>query len=794
MITFTHPGYLLLLILTPFLFIVSRWWWRHSTQQLVKLSRHAGTISPRVRWQTYCLLLAFVSLCIALATPRWGASKETVFIRSRNVMLAVDVSRSMLAEDVRPNRLGKAKADLIDLVESLKGDRAGLLAFRGKGVLLCPLTSDTAYLRQSIDALAPDMAPPGETDLADAIAKCLEVFESSEHGYNAIVLISDGEDLVGHTSLLATRAGERSIPIFTIGIGSTHGAEIPDGNSLLKHEGSVVRSRLTEETLQSIAKLSGGRYIPLATAGTAQTTLGAVYERYLSHLATKEAREQSEQKFADRTGIFACSAALFCLIAGLLSSGRLGKWKFSVALLLGGTFLLEAQEPARIAQEHYHKKQYAEAAAAYAQAREGAEASASAHYAYNEALALWKLGDLTNAVSRVQMAIADRAFTARAATLSGTLHMALAEQATDTETRLTLRNAAINDFSRALRTEPSAASERNLSRALEGLEELRYAARKAAALKRYQEVPVAQLVPQLLHHQRGLMKAVPEVFNSSAPELRLRQAEQLATDVIAQSDRWFPILEALPQVVTNETLCLELTQKAKAAQSALDSAAKQYETLKSDATPLNDGEPFVYDFWKLFAQPDQLIDEAISVQTNALTSIYRYQPAREDEPEVLNLVQQFRVLFPNWAEQLLQQQAVATNEVAFTEAMRDEIARTADATVPLLNPPVSQENKQKVMDNLLKIKALLPKDPQEGSSQTPPSPPQEQPESSSTQSADPQPPEEKESNESEQAREPDTETKDLEALLQKAIDREREHEDEKRKRMQQYVRPDARDW
>ena len=81
-------------------------------------------------------------------------------------------------------------------------------------------------------------------------------------------------------------------------------------------------------------------------------------------------------------------------------------------------------------------------------------------------------------------------------------------------------------------------------------------------------------------------------------------------------------------------------------------------------------------------------------------------------------MQQFRVLFPNWAEQLLQQQAVATNEVAFTEAMRDEIARTADATVPLLNPPVSQENKQKVMDNLLKIKALLPKDPQAGSSDT----------------------------------------------------------------------------
>ncbi|MBQ9693259.1 MAG: VWA domain-containing protein, partial [Kiritimatiellae bacterium] len=680
--SFTHPFTLFFLLLLPFILVFLQWRWKKFAEQLTKLSRHAQVASTRIQWQSWLLLAGIAMLILSLAGPGWGRGGEETIVRTRNVMLAVDVSRSMLATDVRPNRLERAKADLIDLVDALKGDRAGLLAFRGKSVILCPMTTDIAFLRQSIDGLAPDSAPSGETDLADAIETCLLAFEQAKSSHNAINLISAGEDLAGRAKRLADLAGERKVPIFTVGIGSTQGGTIPEGGGVLTYEGKQVTTQLTEATLKMIATASGGHYVPLATAGTAQTTLGAVYARYLSRLADEEMRERHETMLVDRTWLFATLGIMLTLSAGMLSLGRLGRFIGTFTLL--GVCLtgeLCAQELARNAQRLYQKGAYAESAELYAEARLGAESSEIAHFAYNEALALWQSGNLTNALERIQLAVDAKPFTARAATLEGHLSMALAEQTVDIAERLALREAAVAAFSKALRAEPNDVAQRNLARALSGLDTLRKEARKAAALKRFEKIPFQQLVPQILHHQRSLMKAVPEVFNSTKPALVLSQAEQLAKDVSEQSDRWFPILETLPQIVTNETVCLELMQHAQTAQATLDDAAKQYETLNSDQHLLNKVEPIAYNFWKWVAQPDALIQEAIAVQTNALTSLERYQPARDDEEEVLNLVQQFRMIFPQWAEEYLKQQAASTNAVTFTEADRDLIARTADATV-----------------------------------------------------------------------------------------------------------------
>lgn len=798
---FAHPSVLFALVLVPIALVLLRIWWQRSMLRLASLSRHAGKITTSVKVQSLLLLAAFAMSIIALSGPAWGKGQEEKIIRSRNVMLAVDVSRSMLATDVRPNRLERAKADLIDLVNDLKGDRAGLLAFRGKGVLLCPMTTDVAFLRQSIDALAPDSAPTGETDLADAIEKCLAAFDQAQSSHNAIVLISDGEDLAGRAKTLAERAAQRKVPIFTVGIGSAQGATIPDGAGVLMHEGKEVKSQLTESTLKAIAEISGGRYVPLATAGTAQTTLGAVYTRYLTRLADEEAREQEEALFVNRTALFATLSALLCLIAGLLSVGRLGSTKRLALFIICCTTTLFAQEPARKAQQLYREAQYAAAAEAYALARQGAEPSQEAHYAYNEALALWREGDITNALQRVQMAVTAKPFTARAATLEGLLQLQLAEETEHPVTRLALKEAAIESLAKALREDPSDTAQRNLSRALEGLEALRQEARKTAAIERYQKTQFPQLVTEILQHQRGLMKAAPEVFTTVTPSLRLSQFEQLAKDVTEQSDRWYPILETLPTVVTNETLQVELLQHARGAQETLDAAAEDYADLKASATTLNDVEPIAYNFWKLVAQPDALITEAIAVQTNALTTLTRYQPARDDEEEVLNLVQHFRVIFPQWAENFLQQQAASTNEVSFTEADRDLIARTADATVPLLAPPVSQENKQQVMDNLNKIRDLLPKSNQSQNQQDQQNNQQDQQDQQQNQDQQNQSQENENQQSQEQAeqqeqKESQEELKkeDLEALLQKAINREREHENEKRKRALQHVRPNERDW
>lgn len=794
--TFSHPLYLLLLLLVPLFPLLSMGWWKRYQVRVAKLSRHAVSVPARARLQIALLTLSAGMLVVALSGPAWGKGEEEIVQRSRNVMLAVDVSRSMLAEDVRPNRLGRAKADLIDLVDALNGDRAGLLAFRGKGVLLCPMTTDTAFLRQNIDALAPDSAPPGETDLADAITKCLEAFDLARSAHNAIVLVSDGEDLAGRAKQMAEIAGQRGIPIFTIGIGSAKGAEIPDGISVVTYEGKTVKSQLTEATLREIATLSHGRYIPLATAGTAQTTLGAVYARYLSKLADEEIREHAERAFIDRTWLFALVAALGCLFAGILSLGRIrcGRFILWVGVLTSG--LLSAAEPAREAQAHYRKGEFAAAAQAYAEARMGAEVSEAAHYAYNEALALWKAGDVTNALECVQMAVDQREFTARAATLEGVLQMGLAEQSADPEGRLEHRLAAADAFSRALRAEPTETARRNLARALDQLDALKAEARKAAALKRYKEVPLPQLLPQILQQQRALMKAVPEVYSLTTPGVMLTQAEQLARDVAEQHDRWYPVIEQLPQAITNEAACLEMLQHAHTAQDLLDGAAKRYEALDSSVQPLNEGEPIAYNFWKLVAQPDALINEAIAVQTNAMTSLTSYQPTREDQPEVLNLVQQFRVIFPQWAEEYLRHQAASTNEVTFTEEIRDRIARTADATVPLLAPPVEQKTKQQIMKNLLLIRELLPKDKNQQQQQNQPQQQDQQKDQQQQQNQqqDQQQDQQPQEQEAQPQEAQDAKQEDLEALLQKAADREREHEEEKRNRAIQRVPPSARDW
>ena len=415
---FEAPLFLLLLLAVPALWAVWVAWRRRVAERMARLSRQAVAAPARSGVQTGLLLGALAALCVALAGPRWGRGTEESVARGRNLMLAVDVSRSMLAEDVRPNRLGRAKADLIDLVDALRGDRAGLLAFRGKGVLLCPMTTDAAFLRQSIDALAPDSAPPGETDLADAIAKCLAAFDQAQSDHNAIVLISDGEDLAGRAEALAKEAGKRGIPIFAVGIGSAQGATIPTGQGALTYQGQAVRSRLTEGTLRAIAEASGGAYVPLATAGTAETTLGAVYARHLSRLAAEEARTRLETAFVDRTPLFATLAALLALAAGCLSLGRVSVATACVALLMGAA---AAQEPARDAQRAYRAGRYAEAAESYAKARAGAEAAQNADLAFNEALALWKAGDATNALDRVRQVIGAPDLAARAATLEGTL-------------------------------------------------------------------------------------------------------------------------------------------------------------------------------------------------------------------------------------------------------------------------------------------------------------------------------------------------------------------------------------
>ena len=332
---FANPMFLVLVAIVP----VAGLFWaflrarrEKSLDRLVAPSLRRRLMPPGANlWGLQAwLVLAGLFLCLfAAARPQWGKTTERTVARSRNVAVAIDVSRSMLAQDVRPNRLERVKADVADLIDSLDGDRCALVAFRRTGVAVCPLTTDRAYLRSALEKLSPESAPRGETDLGSAIRASLDALDPAADDHNAVILISDGGDHRGEALSNAELAKKRGIPIFTVGIGDPgHGAPIPaeDGRGEQKFNGEVVKVKLEESALKAIAEASRGRYVPLATAGTAETTLGAIYQRFLRQVAAKEQNEEAERA-AERYQVFLIPGVCLLMAGAMLSRGRFGKGK-----------------------------------------------------------------------------------------------------------------------------------------------------------------------------------------------------------------------------------------------------------------------------------------------------------------------------------------------------------------------------------------------------------------------------------------------------------------------------------
>ena len=322
---FAYPWMLALVALVP---LASLWWSFLRARREKALSRLTLEIpkSAGSSVQAALFLVGLVLVLFAASRPQWGHSLERRSARSRNVVVAIDVSRSMLAEDVRPNRLERAKADVADLIDSLKGDRCALVAFRRTGVSICPLTTDRAFLRGALESLSPDSAPRGETDLGSAIRASLDALDPTADDHNAIILISDGGDLRGEALEGAAVAKKRGVPIFTVGIGDpVRGATVPaEGGGVMKHDGRPVTVKLESAALDAIAKASGGRYVPLATAGTAETTLGAIYSRFLRQVAAKEQNED-ELRLGERYQIFLVPGLALLIAGAALSRGRFRK-------------------------------------------------------------------------------------------------------------------------------------------------------------------------------------------------------------------------------------------------------------------------------------------------------------------------------------------------------------------------------------------------------------------------------------------------------------------------------------
>ncbi len=258
---------------------------------------------------------ALVAGLVALAGPRFGTQFEVVVPRGADLYVLIDVSRSMLAEDVPPSRLGRAKADVAALVNRLDGERVGLIAFAGQAVVKCPLTVDYDAFRRSLDELDPASAPRGGTAIGDAIRKALEVFPGRADRDQAILLITDGDDQQSYPLEAAAVADERHVTIFTVGLGDAdHGARIPRGaesKSYLEYQGQQVWSKLDGSLLKEIALKTSGVYVPV---GTRAYDLGELYAKYLQ--GRRGSEEQSRQRIrrADQFQIF-LALALLALLA-----------------------------------------------------------------------------------------------------------------------------------------------------------------------------------------------------------------------------------------------------------------------------------------------------------------------------------------------------------------------------------------------------------------------------------------------------------------------------------------------
>jgi Ca-activated chloride channel family protein len=237
---------------------------------------------------------------LALAGPRWGHSFQNARRRGVDVVVAVDVSASMRAEDVAPNRLVQAKRELGLLIDGLQGDRVGVVAFAGAAFLQCPLTLDRAAARSILDLIDPDLIPTPGTDLAAALEESMKAFPEGARRNKALVLLTDGEDHSGRLDAAVRRAREKGVTLFTVGFGNTTGDVIPlrdaQGNVTgykKDKDGKTVVSKMDETALRDMASRTGGAY-HRATQGEIEI------DRILKDIDGME-KKTLEDRTADRT-------------------------------------------------------------------------------------------------------------------------------------------------------------------------------------------------------------------------------------------------------------------------------------------------------------------------------------------------------------------------------------------------------------------------------------------------------------------------------------------------------------
>ncbi|MFN2541004.1 MAG: VWA domain-containing protein, partial [Chthoniobacterales bacterium] len=274
----------------------------------------------RFSLQLFGLALAIVSL----AQPRWGYMFQDVQRKGLDLLLAVDTSRSMLSNDVQPNRLARVKLAGLDLINQLQGDRVGLIAFAGRAFLQAPLTIDYDAAVESINDLDTKTIPEGGTNISAAITLAAQIFGKSATGNRALIIFTDGEELSGDAVKAAKAAADGGVHIFTIGVGTPEGSLIPvsgedSGTAFVKDtKGQVVKSKLDEKRLREAAEATGGLYLHLENG---PRTMQQLYNEGLMKMQAAEFDVRLARRPIERYG-WPLAFALLALALSILSPER----------------------------------------------------------------------------------------------------------------------------------------------------------------------------------------------------------------------------------------------------------------------------------------------------------------------------------------------------------------------------------------------------------------------------------------------------------------------------------------
>ena len=327
MLRFEDPIYLWMLLIIPILVLMRFIVWRKRKRNLRKfgdpslLKEMMPDVSKYRPTIKFCLLLSAITILIfMIARPQVGSKISHEKREGIEVLIALDISNSMMAQDVIPSRLEKSKLLIEDLVDHFTNDKVGLVVFAGDAFVQLPITNDYVSAKMFLQNINPSLITTQGTDLARAISLSQSCFTQREHIGRAIIVITDGEDHEGGALEAAREAYKKGINVFILGVGTSKGAPIPDGNGgyLKDNSGQIVLSALNEQMCQQVAKAGNGVYIHVDNTSDAQEKLNKELSKLQSGISDTVVYSEYNEQFQ----IFGIILLLLLIVETILLESR----------------------------------------------------------------------------------------------------------------------------------------------------------------------------------------------------------------------------------------------------------------------------------------------------------------------------------------------------------------------------------------------------------------------------------------------------------------------------------------